>query len=172
MLTRTATTKTAPPIVAIVAPGGAFVRTDSHTPATPSAAVSATVASCHERIRLVHSRVVTAGMTSSAVASRAPTAASAATEVNATSASSARSVASAPVRGGSKPTASQRCPISSVATSAASDAAAAKTRSVVPIANRLPNRSVSTSEPEWKTSDARITPSASAPTSTSAVAAS
>ena len=34
---------------------------------------------------------------------------------------------------------------------------------------RLPNSSVSMSAPEWKTSLARITPSASAPTSTTAV---
>ena len=37
------------------------------------------------------------------------------------------------------------------------------------MSSRLPKSSVSTLAPEWKTSLARITPSASAPTSTSAV---
>ena len=48
-------------------------------------------------------------------------------------------------------------------------AASANQMSLQPITSRLPNSSVSTFEPEWKTSLARITPPASAATSTSAV---
>ena len=69
--------KTAPASVAIVAPGGALSFTDSHSPAVPSSATSATVAACHEGSRLVHRRTVAAGTTTSAETSSAPSAVSA-----------------------------------------------------------------------------------------------
>ena len=53
-------------------PGGALTCTDSHSPAIPSRATRATVASCHGRRREQTRRVVAAGTTSSAVASSAP----------------------------------------------------------------------------------------------------
>ena len=95
-------------------PGGVLTCTDSHSPATPSRATSATVASCHGRRRVQTSRVVAAGTTSSAVASSAPRVESAATATRATSASSAMSGAAeraprARAEAGSKPVASQRC---------------------------------------------------------------
>ena len=72
-------------------PGGVLTCTDSHSPATPSTATSATVASCHGRSRVQTSRVVAAGTTSSAVASSAPSVERAATATSATSARSAMS---------------------------------------------------------------------------------
>ena len=113
------------------------------------------------------SRVVAAGTTRIAVASSAPTAASAATAASAISA--IRSESLLPLRS-VKPAANQRGPKIAVATAAASAATAARISSGVPIASRLPNSSRSTLPCEPKTSLARITPSASAPARTSAVA--
>src|SRR5205809_1086347 len=52
------TANTPPAITDMAAPGGTFATTDSHRPATPSAATSTTEAACQVRIRRVHSRAV------------------------------------------------------------------------------------------------------------------
>jgi len=70
---------------------------------------------------------------------------------------------------GSKPVASHVRPSITVAASASPLATAASATSPRSSTSRLPNSNVSMFEPEWNTSLARITPAASAPTSTSAV---
>ncbi len=158
-------------------PGGALTSTDSQRPATPSTATSATVVSCQVRNRVHTSRVVAAGTTSSAVASSAPSVDSAATATSATSASStvsgsAERAPRARAARGSNPVASQRCARTAVPARTTTAATAAKAMSPPSTSSRLPNSSVSTPAAEWKTSLARMTPSASAPTSTSAVSVS
>ena len=144
-------------MTATVGPGGVLSSTDSHSPAMPWAAASATEPSCHTGRRSVHSRTVAAGTTNSEVASSAPMAVSDATTANATSTSSAASGSCerrpmARAAAGSKPRASQRGPSVSVAAIAAALAAPASTRSRVPVSSRLPKSSESTLPPEWKTS--------------------
>ena len=144
-------------------------------PGGSSTATSATEPTCHGASRRVSSRTVAAGTTKSAVASSAPIVESAATtperdERRAAPRRAAASGARARARrpGRSRPRASggrgarpRRAPPRATAAASAS--------SRVPTSSRLPKSSVSTFAPEWKTSLARITPSASAPTSTSAV---
>ena len=158
----------------MTAPGGASISTAIHTPATPSTAASAIVAGCQVRRRETSSRVVAAGTTISAVASSAPTADSAATATRLTRPSSTPSgtaertpIARAPAA--SKPVSVQRGPSSALAAMTATLAPAAQTMSPASMTSRLPNSSVSMFAPEWNTSEARITPAASAATSTSAV---
>ena len=47
----------------MVAPGGALVFTDSHSPAVPSTATRTTLPSCQESSRRAHSRMLAAGTT-------------------------------------------------------------------------------------------------------------
>ncbi len=158
----------------MVGPGGAFSSTESHRPAMPCAAASATDASRQIPSRCVHKRTVAAGTTKSAVASSAPIAVRDATTANATSTSSSASGSGerrpmARAAPGSNPCASQRGPRTTVATMAAALAAPASTRSRVSVSRRLPKSSESTLPAEWNTSLASTTPPARAATSTSAV---
>ena len=99
---------------------------------------------------------------------------SAAIATRATRASSAASgraerTPSARAEVGSKPATVQRWPSSRVPAITATPAPAAQSTSDGPMTSRLPKSRFSTSAPEWKTSEARITPTASAATRTSAV---
>ncbi len=172
--TRTASRKTHPLRTAIVAPGGAFVSTESHNPPTPTKATTTTVVICQTSMRLHSSRVAAAGTTMSAVASNAPTALRTLTATSATSPSRTTSgrIERAPsVRAvcASKPTTSQRVPRTTVASSTTMLAPPANTRSPESMTSRLPKSSGLDTGGDANTSLARMTPGDRAPTSTIAV---
>ena len=165
-----------PASTAIVAPGGAFVSTDSQSPATPSSARARRSRPASGAGRLDHRRVVAAGTTSSAVASSAPTTDSAATAASATSAEQdgveqrERRPERAARPSGSKPRASQRRPSDERRGQSASAAAApASAMSPPPISSRLPNSSVSTFDAGVEDVAGEDHAGGEAPTSTSAV---
>ena len=144
--------KIAPLSVAIVAPGGALVFTESQRPTVPSAAASRTLPICQESIRLANSRTVAAGATKIAATSRAPITLRAAVVASAISPS--RTTSSQPPAAvgpptSSKPVASQRRPNTRLPMAIAAVATIARRMSAPLTSSRLPKSSCSTFEPEW-----------------------
>ena len=147
------------------------------TATTPSTAVNPKVATCWVRRSGSNRRTVAAGTVSTTVTSSAPTASIATTTATATATSSARSASAVftpPARAvsTSKPVASHERRRNTEQTNAAAAAAAVSHRSSGVSAISDPNSSRSTPAPDSYTSLASTTPTASAATSNSPMAAS
>ncbi len=138
--------------MAIVAPGGALVFTESQRPTVPSAAASTTAPICQEAIRFANSRTVAAGATNSAATSSAPITLSAAVVASAISPSSTTSSQLSPEVGpptSSNPVASQRLPKRTLPIRIAAVATIASRMSAPSTSRRLPKSNCSTFDPEW-----------------------